>query len=63
MANEEEENEKIPKYKKKENKIDPPFLIGRSKPGIQGIVHFYEKFEISNLKIYCMILVIVTIEQ
>ena len=63
MANEEEENRKIPKSKKRDNETEAPFLIGRSKPGIQGIVHLCGKFESSNLKIYCMILVIVIIEQ
>ena len=45
MANEEEENGKIPKSKKRDNEIEAPFLIGRSKPGIQGIVHLCGKFE------------------
>ena len=35
----------------------------RSKPGIQGILHLCGKFEISHLKISCLILVIVIIEQ
>ena len=46
-----EEDGRIPKSKKKDNKIEPPFLILRYKPGIQGIVHLCGKFEISNLKI------------